>query len=76
MRLDFSETDVVNWIHSTRFKCCDPRNDGFTAWGKKQDLYLLKFILEEALAKCPTFEPEKEWLKEQEQKKIIQILKG
>jgi hypothetical protein len=50
-------------------------NDGFIAWGAKQDLYRLKWIIEDALRRCPDFSPEKEWLKEQEQERIIKILK-
>lgn len=76
MRLESTETDVIHWVYKLSRNVCDPRNDGFTAWCSKQDLYQLKFILDEAIANCPTFEPERGWLKEQEQKKIIKILKG
>jgi hypothetical protein len=32
-------------------------------------------MLDDLLKDCPTFSPEAEWLKEQEQKKIIRLLK-
>jgi hypothetical protein len=45
------------------------------AWGAKQDLYLLKSLIEDALRQCPKFPKEDQWLKKQEQSKIIRILK-
>ena len=52
-----------------------PYNDGYLAWGIKQDLYLLKFMLDNVLANAPTFVGEEEWLKEQSQAKMVEILK-
>jgi hypothetical protein len=49
-------------------------NDGFIAWGAKQDLYRLKWIIEDALQRCSKFGPEEEWLREEEKKKVIRIL--
>ncbi len=58
-------------------ECCNHRNDGFVSWGVKQDLYNLKWLLDEAIKNCPNFgETETKWLREQEQKKIINILKN
>lgn len=52
------------------------RSDSYVQWGAKQDLWRLKWIIEDAMKACPTFSHvEEEWLKEQEQKKIIRILK-
>jgi hypothetical protein len=48
--------------------------DGFVGWGYKQDLYRLKWILEDALRRSPSYLFEDDWLREQEQKKIIDIL--
>lgn len=61
-------------INSAAYDASDSRMDGYTCWGAKQDLYRLKWILEDALKRCPEFAPEAEWLREQEQKKIIKIL--
>jgi len=52
-----------------------PYSDGYSAWGIKQDLYLLKFMLDKVLANAPTFVGEEEWLKEQSQSKMMEILK-
>jgi hypothetical protein len=62
-------------INAAAYECADPRNDGFVAFGVKQDLYRLKWILEDALRRCPKFSPEDEWLREQDKQKVIRILK-
>lgn len=68
--------DVVSQIYSLSRECSSPYNDGFVAWGCKQDLYQIQEAISEALRKCPTFAGEEEWLTEQEQKRIIKILKS
>lgn len=50
--------------------------DGYTGWGYKQDLYRIKWILDDAINRCPTYAGEQEWLREQEKKKVIRILKN
>jgi hypothetical protein len=68
--------NVVRIINTVMHDSCNSRNDGYIGFGAKQDLYGLKSILDNALKRCPDFgEPEKEWLKEQEQKQVIKILK-
>ena len=52
-----------------------PYNDGYLAWGIKQDLYLLKFMLDKVIADAPTFVGEDEWLKDKEQEVMMEILK-
>lgn len=67
---------VVRVINSIRYDACDMRTDSYAQWGAKQDLYKLKQILDKALKDCPYFTSvEDDWLKEQEQKEIIRILK-
>ena len=51
-------------------------NDGFISWGYKQDLYRLKWILDDALRRCPVYATEGEWLREHEKQRVIRILKG
>jgi len=63
-------------IRSAANECANLKTDGCVAWGIKQDLYQLKWLIETELKKCPEFDPEAEWLKLQEQKKIISILKN
>ena len=46
------------------------------SWGCKQDLYRVKFLVDELLEKCPTYSVEADWLREQEAEKIVRILKN
>ncbi len=69
--------DVTRQLHSLARECASPYNDGFTAFYAKQDLYLIKQIVDQALEESPDFgELEKDWLQEQEKKRIIKILKS
>lgn len=54
--------DVLRQVNSAARECADRRNDGFTAWAIKQDLYKIKWRLEELLGECPTFAPEEKFL--------------
>lgn len=64
-------------VRAAAQECNNPRNDGFVAWGVKQDLYQLKWMLDDLLKDCPSFgDTENDWLKEQEQKRIIRYLRN
>jgi hypothetical protein len=54
---------------------CSPYNDGWTAWQTKQELYEIKFLLEEMLKRQPDFGGEDEWLVEQSKKHMWSELK-
>jgi hypothetical protein len=69
-------TSAAKEINAASYECASPYNDGYVAWGVKQDLYRLREILDSAIKRCPTFAPEEEWLREQEKKKVIGILKN
>lgn len=69
--------DIANQIHSLARECASSHNDGFTAFECKKDLYQLKRIVDDALSSSPDFgDLEKEWLQDQEKKRIIKILKS
>jgi len=53
----------------------DPYVTGYNNWPCKQDLYRVKFAIDEMLETTSTFAGEEEWLKEQEQEKVMRILK-
>lgn len=72
---DWDINELLRQISTIARECSSPYNEGFTAWGLKQDLYTLKFHLDECLKNCPEFADEKQWLDEQEKKKLIKILK-
>jgi hypothetical protein len=76
-RKSWDTGNIANQIHSLARECSSSYNDGFTAFECKKDLYQLKEILDTALAKVPNFGSiEEQWLTEQEQKRIIKILKS
>jgi hypothetical protein len=69
--------NIAGQIHGLARECSTPYNDGFTAFECKKDLYQLKQIIDNALAEAPDFgDLEVQWLTEQEQKRIVKILKS
>lgn len=48
-----------------------PYNDGFTAWGCKQDLYRVKFALDQMIKESPEFAGEQEWVEKQMVWKVL-----
>lgn len=69
-------SEITSQIHSLSRNCSSSYTDGFTAFELKKELYLLKETIDRALKAAPDFgELEKDWLTEQEQKRIIRILK-
>ncbi len=65
---------VKNQIWLYEHVCTDPRIDGFVGWGCKQKLYEIKFALDEALARCPEYSVEEEWLAEQRTNRAFEKL--
>ena len=53
----------------------DPYVTGWNNWPCKQDLYRVKFAVDEMLAQTSKFTGEDEWLLEQEKEKMWKILK-
>jgi hypothetical protein len=74
-RKSINVAEVLSQLRAAAYEASDLRTDSWIAWGLKQDLYQIKWALDEAIRRCPSFMPEEEWLKEQEQKRIIEILK-
>lgn len=72
---NWNVTEVEIQLQRIYYACTDPRMDGFVTWSYKQDLYHIKFLLDELMEKCPKYAGEEEWLREQEAEKIVQILK-
>jgi hypothetical protein len=65
-------TSIASQINSAVYE--QNYQDGFTGWGYKQDLYRLKWILDDAIKRSPPYSGEQEWLREQEKKQVIKIL--
>ena len=69
--------DITSQVHSLAREISSPQNDGYTQWHCKQDLYQIKQLVDQALARSPNFgDLEQEWLQTQEKKHIIKILKS
>lgn len=76
-KFSYNISNAAREINAAAYDACSTSNDGFIAWGAKQDLYRLKWILEDALKRCPHFSTiEEDWLREQEKKQVIKILSG
>ena len=73
---DWDMNAIRHQIWTMRHEATTPYNDGWTAFSVKQELYQLKWQIDQALADCSTFAGEDEWLCEQEQERIINILKS
>ena len=65
---------IIQDLHRCAREMNDHRNDGWTQWGCKQDLYRVKFELDQLLKNSPYFSMEKEWLAEQQKQQIWEIL--
>ena len=76
MIITWNADKIISDLQKCYFACNDSRMDGFVTWGCKQDLYRVKFLVEQLLEKCPTYSVEAEWLREQEAEKIVRILKN
>jgi hypothetical protein len=75
-RKSWDPAAIANQIRSLSREWSSSYNDGFTSFECKKDLLLIKKLVDDALADAPNFgEIEERWLKEQEQKRIIKILK-
>ena len=73
----WDEADIYRQIHAMARECASPYNTGFLTFEIKKDLYGLKELIDQALKDSPNFgDLENDWLKEQEQKRILKILKS
>lgn len=57
-------TAVMANVRSCAAQVADPRNDGWTAWSCKQDLYRVKFLVDKLLCDLPEFADEKTWVEQ------------
>ena len=66
MIIDWSLKEIQSHVDRMVWACTDPRQDGFTTWRCKQDLHRVKYMIEDALARCPEYSVEEEWLEQQQ----------
>lgn len=65
---------VHHQIYMAGVEVNSPRNDGYTAWEIKKNIYRIKFLVDAILEKSGKFVDEDEWLQEQEAQKLVFIL--
>lgn len=73
-KLPYDPAAVIRQINSALHEM--NRMDGFTGFEIKKDLYQILWSAQNAVANAPKFMGEEEWLKKQEQNRIIRILKN
>ncbi len=66
---------VHHQIYMSGVELLDSRNDGYTQWFIKQDLYKIKWLIDEIIADSPAMVGEDEFLKERDQIKMWRTLK-
>lgn len=65
---------IISDLRACAREIHSPYNEGYSQWGCKQDLYKVKFALDEIINKCPSFYGEQEFLEEQEKKQAWKAL--
>jgi hypothetical protein len=75
MIMDWNVDRVIGECHKMHRGAMDPYVTGWNNWPCKQDLYRVKFAVDEMLKNTSTFAGEEEWLEEQEKQKVVRILR-
>ena len=70
MTKDWNVNQVISQCQKMYFGATDPHMTGWVNWPCKQDLYRVKFAVDEMLEKTSRFSGEDEWLLEQEKDKM------
>ena len=76
MTKNWNADQVISECQKMYYGANDPYVTGWNNWPCKQDLYRVKFAVDEMLAKTSRFSGEDEWLLEQEQQQMWKILKS
>ena len=71
--MDYNQ--VHHQIHMCAVEMYSSYNDGFTQWAMKQELYKIKWLIDEIMKNSPTFDGEDEFVKEHEKKVMWKQLK-
>lgn len=67
---------VQHNIYMAGVELCNDRNDGYTQWEIKQDLYRLKWLIDNILEKSATFTEEEQFLRDHDKHVVWQALKS
>lgn len=79
MKMGFSKPMDYNAVHHQIYlagvEMRSPYNDGYVQWDIKQDLYKLKWLLDDIFRDAPKFVGEDEFLDEHSKKEMMRVLK-
>jgi len=70
--LDFNA--VYHQLYMTGVEIMSEKNDGYTQWELKRDLYQIQSLIDTIIQNSPVFVGEEEYLKERQQRKLVRIL--
>lgn len=65
---------VINACRRMHAGATDPGVTGWVNWPCKQDLYRVKFAVDEMLKNTPDFSGEEEWLEERDKEQVWKAL--
>lgn len=74
-RITWDANQIVGDLRRCAAQVASPYNDGFSAWGCKQDLLQVKYELDAMLKDLPTFADEADYIRELEKKTVWKTLK-
>jgi hypothetical protein len=75
MKIDWDVDKVINDCRKMYAGANDSYETGWNNWPCKQDLYRVKFAVDEMLKNTSGFAGESEWLEELEKEKVWKVLK-
>ena len=73
-RITWDAAQIIADLRAAARQAGNPYNDGFTAWGCKQDLLQVKYELDRMLRDLPHFAGEDEYCKQQEKQDVWRAL--
>jgi len=74
MIINWNVNQVIGQCQKMYYGANDPHLTGFINWPCKQDLYRVKFAVDEMLRTTSNFVGESEWLEEQDKQKMWKAL--
>ena len=72
---DWNREKIEQDLWKIKFAATDPRMDGFTTFGCKKDLIMLKYYIEDLLEECNSYSIEQEFVDELEASRTFKLLK-
>jgi len=72
---DWNREKIEQDLWKIKFAATDPRMDGFTTFGCKKDLIMLKYYIEDLLEECDSYSIEQKFIDELEASRTFKLLK-